>query len=449
MNEYPEVRVPPQSLEAEQAVLGAMILDRYACETALRMLKSEDFYREAHRRIFESIRELIGLGEPVDMLTLTNELKQAGNLERVGGITGLAELVERVPTAANVDYYAKIVREKSVSRTLISMATRIVGDAYSDSKPVQELLREIHRLAEKTLEDASTFREYEDSMVQVVAMVRKKLQDNWEGNADWYIPTGFPRFDSLIGGFEKKKLILFTGDPGIGKSALLQQMAIQIAQKNIPIGYVCLDVDTEEIPLRMACNKVNVDYRDLGSRDPQVMSKSRQLLVHQSLDDIECLSTLYLVGQEHIGFNFDAFEDWARLRVRQSGMKAIIIDSAAKLDLQEVNHEKTESAMARMVNRLKFLGSELNVPMVTIHETNQGESKTPKHSGAWMFVARYWFHLTRDEQDGHLINMIVRKNSNGRRDLDLMFRQVGQFRLKEVEPENAKPVSSETWEERS
>ncbi len=437
------VRVPPQNIEAEQSVLGAMLLSRDAIAEVFKILSVEDFYRESHRRIFECIATLAERGEPADMIMTTNELRKNGNYERVGGLTGLMALVERTPTAANVEYYANIVRQKAIARTVIHSATRLVSAAYQD-EPTEQLLDRVQSLSTQAQEGAAAFREYDDSMETLVARVKNLLEANWAGKRDWFIPTGFPHYDETIGGFERKKLTLFTGDEGIGKSALLQQMAVQMAQQAVMVGYVNLDTEPDEIPLRLACNWVQVDYRDLASRDPLVLGEAKKRAILGAFEPggvMAGLHTLKVVGQEHIGFSFDRFEDWAKQRAREVGLKVIFLDSAAKFDLATNHDTNTEQAMSRMINRLKFLAADLDVAMVTIHETNQSEDKSPKHSGTWKFAARYWFHLFRDEDDGRLIRIRIRKNSNGRRDYNLAFRQDCQFKLREIEPSRAEQTA--------
>jgi replicative DNA helicase len=219
-----EVRVPPQNLEAEQSVLGAMLMSRDAIETVVQTVRAEDFYRESHRRLFESVAGLYDRGEPVDMITLSNELKRTGDLERLGGVSGLAALVERVPTAANVEYYATIVREKSVSRQLIHAATRVVSDAYADSRPLAETLDD----AERLILEATELKRNQDfmSIKELVGRSFEYVSDLAQHQRHITgVPTGFYDLDEMTAGLQPSNLIVIGARPSVGKTSLALNIA--------------------------------------------------------------------------------------------------------------------------------------------------------------------------------------------------------------------------------
>ncbi len=224
-NSQSEFRVPPQDLEAEQSVLGAMMLSSDAIRAVIPVCHEEDFYREAHRKLYHAIVVLDDRKEPVDIITLTNELKRMGDFDTVGGVTALTTLVDRVPTAANAEYYAQIVKEKSSARKLITAATQVVADAYSDAMPIKELLDDAeHRIFEATeLRESKDFDSIKDLIGNSFEYVNT-LTDQQQHITG--VPTGFYDLDDLTAGFQPAEMIVIGARPSVGKTSL----ALNIAQ---------------------------------------------------------------------------------------------------------------------------------------------------------------------------------------------------------------------------
>ena len=198
-NSQSEFRVPPQDLEAEQSVLGAMMLSSDAIRMVIPLCHEEDFYREANRKLYHAIVALDDRKEPVDIITLSNELKRMGDFDTIGGVSALTALVDRVPTAANAEFYAQIVKEKSAARKLISAATQVVSDAYSDAMPIKELLDDAeHRIFEATeLRESKDFASIKDLIGNSFEYVNT-LTDQQQHITG--VPTGFYDLDELDGG---------------------------------------------------------------------------------------------------------------------------------------------------------------------------------------------------------------------------------------------------------
>src|ERR1041384_4668961 len=251
-----DVRVPPQDLEAEQSVLGAMMLSQDAIRAVIPICKEEDFYREVHRKLYRCIVALDDRKEPVDLITLSNELKRTGDWETVGGASGLTALSERVPTAANAEYYAQIVREKSASRKLINAATQVVSDAYSDAQPIKELLDHAeHLIFEATeLRDTKDFVGIRDLIGKSYEYVNELAQHNIHITG---VPTGFPDLDELTAGFQNAELIVIGARPSVGKTSL----ALNIAQhacmgtnslkKKMAVRFFSIEMTAKQLALRL------------------------------------------------------------------------------------------------------------------------------------------------------------------------------------------------------
>src|ERR1700677_3680270 len=242
-----EFRVPPQDLEAEQSVLGAMMLSSDAIRTVIPVCHEEDFYREANRKLYKAIIALDDRKEPVDMITLSNELKRSGDFETIGGINTLTTLVDRVPTAANAEYYANIVKEKSAARKLISAATQVVSDDYSDSVPIKELLYSAeHRIFEATeLRESKDFASIKDLIGNSYEYVNNLSEQQMHITG---VPTGFYDLDDLTAGLQPAEMIVIGARPSMGKTSL----ALNIAQhacmgtnelkKKVPVGFFSIEM---------------------------------------------------------------------------------------------------------------------------------------------------------------------------------------------------------------
>src|SRR5690606_20236370 len=211
-------RVPPQNMEAEQAVIGAAILQPEALISAMERVKSEDFYHTAHQIIFEAMIELGEKNQPIDLVTLTAHIQNKGSLEEIGGVSYLAKLANAVPTAANVEYYAQIVEEKSMLRRLIRTATNIVTEGYASSDDVALLLGDAEkRILEISNRRSSTgFVSIRDVVMEVFEKV-EFLYNNRGGTTG--IPSGFVDLDRMTAGFQRSDLIIVAARPSVGKTA--------------------------------------------------------------------------------------------------------------------------------------------------------------------------------------------------------------------------------------
>ncbi|MFA5324085.1 MAG: DnaB-like helicase N-terminal domain-containing protein, partial [Smithella sp.] len=223
-------KLPPQNIEAEQSVLGSVLLENTAINRVLEILFPEDFYSEAHRKIFNVIRDLSEKNEPIDLITLSSALKDKSILDSVGGTTYLASLVDNVPTAANAANYAKIVKEKAILRGLITSATEIIDSCYETGSEVDDILDK----AEHNIFEIS-----ENKVRQDYFAIRDIVKDSFRSIEDLYsrqqlitgVPTGFEKIDDLTAGLQKSELIIIAGRPSMGKTAFALNIALHAAME--------------------------------------------------------------------------------------------------------------------------------------------------------------------------------------------------------------------------
>ncbi len=264
-------RVPPQNIEAEQSVLGAVLLENEAINQALEILTADDFYRETHREIFRAMMELSDHTQPVNAITLTDALRTKGLLEQIGGPAYIAELADAVPTAANVAHYARIVREKAVLRSLATIATDIASSAYEANADVDEFLdtaeHRIFEISERRIKPS--FHEMRELTRESIAML-SRLYENRELVTG--VPTGFKDLDVLTAGLQPSDLIVLAARPSMGKTALALNIAAYAAMDAEPkrgVAFFSLEMSKEQLVLRMLCSEARVEQRESARRLPQ------------------------------------------------------------------------------------------------------------------------------------------------------------------------------------
>jgi len=254
-----KTRIPPHSVDAEVSVLGALLLDKDAIVSIAESLASSHFYDDRHAMIYESILDLYEDRTPVDVLTVSDKLKKAKNLKKIGGVSYLASLVNNVPTAAHVEHYAKIVRDASVKRRMMSTASKLVELSFDEGVVAGDLLdraeEEIFSLTQANLS-------------QVFTPVKEALADSFDRLDELHkragglrgVPTGFPDLDNTLAGLQKSNLIILASRPGVGKTSL----ALNIAQyltvnEKLPVGYFSLEMSKEELVDRLLVAQADID----------------------------------------------------------------------------------------------------------------------------------------------------------------------------------------------
>ena len=367
-------RIPPQNLEAEQSVLGSMLIDREAIIIASEIIRPTDFYRESHQKIFEAMLALSERGEPVDLITLSAELEQQNLLESVGGIGYLTTLANIVPTAANVSYYARIVQEKAILRTMINTATQIVSRCFEAKDDVEEILDDAEK-AILEISQRSTSNSF-SSMREILKNTFERIDQLWENKGGVTgVPTGFPDLDNLTCGLQNSDLIIIAARPSMGKTTLALNIAQHIAvNEGLPVAIFSLEMSKEQLVQRMLCAQANIDAQRLRrgfltEEDYPKLTKAAGPLSEAPIyiDDTAAISVREMRAK-------------ARRLKAEHGLAAIFIDYLQLMrgDGRAENRQQEISAISRS---LKALAKELNVPVVALSQLSraveQREKKRP------------------------------------------------------------------------
>jgi len=421
-----QVRVPPHSAAAEESVLGALLLDKDAIIAVAEFLKPADFYDERHQEIFAAALELYEERTPVDVLTVGERLKKKKTLKKVGGTAYLAELVNKVPTAAHVEHYGKIVKDAAIKRLLMVSASRLMGFATDETVAAAELMdkaeSEIFALSQRHL--AKSFTLIKDALAESFDRL-DELHKQGEGLRG--VPTGFKDLDDCLAGMQRSNLLILAARPGVGKTSLSLNIAQNLAVKyKRPVGFFSLEMSKEELVDRLLVAQADIDaWRlktgKLGEEDFTKLSNAMGELAEAPLfiDDTPALSLMEMRTKAR------------RLQV-ESGLDLVIVDYlqlARSRNLENRVQEVTEIAEG-----LKNLARELKIPVLALSQLSRaveqrGGQKRPqladlRESGGIEQTADVVMFLWReDEENVENVVLDIAKHRNGPlRSINLFFK---------------------------
>lgn len=392
-------KIPPQALDLEEAVLGAMLIDKKGVDEVIDMLSAEAFYKEAHGYIFEAIFSLFESGEPIDLLTVSDELKRQKKLEAAGGDFYLVQLTQKVSSSAHIEFHARIILQKYIQRSLIKISNEIIKESYDDSTDVFDLLD----MAESRLYDVTqgNIKTSTESAKNLVIQAKNRIEEisNKEGLSG--VPSGFEKLDLLTSGWQPSDLIIIAARPGMGKTALTLSMARNIAvERDIPVAFFSLEMSSVQLITRLISSETELSSDKLRTGNLKDYEWEQLNVKVKALEN----APLYIDDTPSLSI-FD-LRAKARRLVSQYGIKIIFIDylqlMTATLKHSGGNREQEISTISR---NLKALAKELNIPVIALSQLSRavetrGGSKRPllsdlRESGAI-------------EQDADIVSFIYR-----------------------------------------
>lgn len=431
MMEEKSPRVPPQNIEAEQAVLCAMLIDKEAIARVTEILNGDDFYREAHRVIFNVMTELYGKNEAVDLITVTDALKRDNKLEDVGGIAYVTALANAVPTAANVKYHADIVAEKSVLRQLVRVSTEIAAMGYDADEEVNVLIdkAESRILEISNRKKKSDFTPISDVLMESVQGIEKLL--NNKGGLTG-IPTGFVDLDKLTSGLHPSDFIILAARPSMGKTAfalnVVQNVALR-AHKKVggnprSVAFFSLEMSKEQLVNRMLCAEANIDSQRL--RIGEMADKDWDSL----WGACDSMSKAKIFIDDTPGITAMEMRSRARRLKAEHGLDLIVVDY---LQLMQGSGKRNVSGdrqqeVSEISRSLKALARELDVPVIALSQLSRGvearQVKRPmlsdlRESGSLEQDADIVAFLYREDyynpetENKNITELIIAKHRNG------------------------------------
>ena len=356
-------KLPPQSVEAEQSVLGAMLLEKEAIVKAAKILRPEDFYREAHRTIYSAMLSLYDRGEAVDLVTLCEELRRQGSLDDVGGTSYITMLANLVPTTANVEYYARIVEEKSVLRQLIRVCTEVVTRCYEGQQDLGHLLDDAERrITELSLRRSSQgFVKLKDVLMSTL----DRLMQMVESGQGTGIPSGYSDIDRFTAGLQPSDLLIIAARPSVGKTTFALNVARQVAVRNkLPVAIFSLEMSREQVAMRLLSAEAGVEQQkirrgELEEHEWQALSRGLARLGQAPvyIDDTSSISILELRTK-------------TRRLCMEVGAKLVIVDYLQLLRTSG-RVENRQQEISEISRGLKALARELRIPVVALSQLSR------------------------------------------------------------------------------
>lgn len=425
-------RVPPQNIEAEQAVLGAMLIKKEAIVEVQEILRPDDFYREAHRIVFEAMLELSGNDEAVDLVTLTEQLRKSEKLDKIGGLPFVTQLANAVPTAANVSYHAKIVKEKAELRNLINAATEIAGAAYEDTEDVANIMDEAEKkiLAVASRQNGGAF----ETMKNIVMRTFERINILYESKGGLTgISSGFKDLDRLTSGLQKSDLILVAARPSMGKTAFTLNIAAYCGLHNSTVAFFSLEMSKEQLMQRLLCSEGGIDASRL--RTGQLDEGEWNHLVETA----DKLSRAPIFIDDTAGITVMELRSKARRLKAEHGLDLIIIDYLQLMQGRPGrNGDNRQQEISEISRSLKALARELDVPVIALSQLSRSvesrQIKKPmlsdlRESGSLeqdadivMFLYREDYY-DKDTENKNITEVIIAKHRNGPVDSISLFFQ--------------------------
>lgn len=420
------LRTPPNNIEAEQSVLGSLMLDKEAITKIADFVRVGDFYKDNHNTIYETILELYEEREPIDVLSMSNKLDEKGHLKEIGGSSYLASLVNVVPSASHVVHYSKVVQKKAMLRRLISVADSISEMGYAETEDVEKILD----TAEQKLFGVSQ-KYLKQDFVPLKAILEdafNRIDELHKGDNDFRgVPTGYPDLDGILGGLQKSDLLILAARPSIGKTTFALDLARNIGTKaKVPVGIFSLEMSSDQLIDRMLAAEAGVDLWRLRT------GKLRSTPDHDDFkkigDAMGVLSEAPIYIDDTASANIMEMRTMARRLQAEHNLGLIIIDYLQLMEGRKTSGDNRVQEISEISRALKQLARELNIPIIALSQlSRQVESRSPqipklsdlRESGSIEQDADVVLMLYREDREKpdtpnkNIIEVIVAKHRNG------------------------------------
>ncbi|NLC30581.1 MAG: replicative DNA helicase [Candidatus Moranbacteria bacterium] len=420
------VRIPPNNVEAEQSILGSLMLDKDAIVKIADFLLPIDFYQDKHRTIFEAMLALYENREPIDVLSISNKLDETNKLEDIGGSSYIASLVNIVPSASHVIHYAKVVQKKAMLRRLISAADQIVEMGYSGNEDVERILDEaeqrIFKVSQKYLKQ--DFVPIKSILENAFNRIDELHRDDGSLRG---VPSGFIDLDKVLAGFQKSDLVILAARPSIGKTTLALDIARQVGvQAKVPVGIFSLEMSSDQLIDRMLAAQAGIDLWRL--RTGKLRSSGPENDFEKLNEAMGILSEAPIYIDDTASANIMEMRTMARRLQTEHNLGLIIIDYLQLMEGRKMSGDNRVQEISEISRALKQLARELNIPIIALSQlSRQVESRSPqipklsdlRESGSIEQDADVVMMLYREDREKpdtpnkQIVDVIVAKHRNG------------------------------------
>ena len=366
-------KIPPHDIDAEQAVLGSMLTDKDAVAEAIETLKEEDFYREDNKTIYEAVLNLYSTSEPVDIITLKDELESMGKFEQVGGFEYLANLPDKVPTTANVQKYIKIVEEKSLLRNLIKTANEIIDLGYSSTEDVEDIMDKAERKIFDIMQRKSQkgYTPIKDVLVESFTKLEELYNRKQHITG---VPTGFVELDYKTAGLHGSELILVAARPAMGKTAFALNIAANAALRgNVPVAIFSLEMSKDQLVNRILCGEAMVDSNKVRT------GKLEEDDWVKLAGAIGPLSESEIYIDDTPGISIMEIRTKCRKLKMEKNIGLVVIDYLQLVQGSNKRSGSREQEISEISRSLKILAKEINVPVIALSQLSRAVEQRPDH----------------------------------------------------------------------
>lgn len=420
-------RIPPHALELEEAILGALLLDKSVIADALHLVTEELFYKPDHQIIFSAIRELYLEGESVDLLTVSNKLRQKEKLKEVGGEYQIIELSQKVSSSAHLEYHARIITQKYIQRKVISNASELINKAFEESTDVFDLLDEAYSQLNEVSE--VSIKPQEAILGSLIDAQIEKARKIAKGEIKAGIPMPISRMTSKTGGWRDSELIILAARPGMGKTALAVSYGMHAARLNYPTAFFSLEMSKEQLTNRIISSEARINSDKFTNTG---LTEEEEIRSQEATQPIR--STKFIIDDTP-GMSIERFQIEAKRMKKKYGIRLIIIDYLQLMTGNSGKGSNREQEISKISRGLKLTAKELNIPIIALSQLSRsvesrGGSKRPmlsdlRESGAieqdadmvqFIYRPEYYDIDEWDDYDGPTYNQaeyIVAKNRNG------------------------------------
>ncbi len=365
-------RVPPHNDDAERATLGAVLLDGEVLSTVFRHLRADDFYQAQHQKVFSAIVDLFNRGETIDLITLTEALSTAGELEACGGTAYVSSLTDQVPTSANVEYYAKIVKDRSVRRKLLRISRELANQALEESEDTRVLIEEAERHIFDITDNqqSDSYRRVNEIISETIEAIERLYQtkDSYTG-----VPSGFSDLDNMTSGFQNSEFIVLGARPSVGKTALALTMASNMSiKKKIPVGFFTLEMTSMALVQRLVSSEARINSEKLRT------GMLRPSDFHSLTEAAGRIYEAPLYIDETPRIKLLDLRARARRMKSKEDVKILFIDYIGLIEPENKNNVPRHEQVAEISRSIKSLARELGIPIICLSQVGrQTEGKAP------------------------------------------------------------------------
>jgi replicative DNA helicase len=391
----------PNNLEAERSILGAILLDDKAALTVFESLKAQDFYLGQNRKIFEKMLQLMGDAKPIDLITLKEELQRANQLESVGGAAYLASLTDGLPRAINIEFYARIVKEKSTLRRLIQISSETMARSYQDEDPAEEILEQV----EKEIFDIASkqFRAGFAPIPPIVSDVFKQIEDLSNRKVPVTgLESGFADLDRMTAGLHPSDLIIVAARPGLGKTSICLNIAAHVAiRKHKTVGIFSLEMSKEQLVKRFLCSEARIDAHRVNTG---FLNKDDWTKLSRASGE---LSETKIFIDDTASVSVSELRTKARRLSLEHGLDLVVIDYLQLMSGSTQRYENRTQEISQISRGLKGIAKELNIPVIAVSQLSRAiESRTGEHRRPQLSDLRESGSI---EQDADIVLFIYRE----------------------------------------